>query len=65
MRKHPGFTIVTSGILAVGIAATASLFTVVKGLLLDPLPYPNSDRLAQVWTKDVDDLFDYLPLSRP
>lgn len=59
------FTAVAVLTLAVGMAATASTFSVVKGLLLDPLPYPEPDRLAQVWTKDVDALLEFVPLSTP
>ena len=63
LAKSPGFTTVAVLTLAIGIAATVSLFTVVKGLLLDPLPYPESQQLVQVWTKDAGQLFDYAPLS--
>jgi putative ABC transport system permease protein len=61
--KAPVFTIVAVLTLAIGIAATTSLFTVVKGLLSDPLPYPNSQQLVQVWTKDREQMFSYSPLS--
>ncbi len=50
------FTAVAVTTLAIGNAATSSTFTVGKGLLLDPLPYRDPDRLAQVWSKDMDAL---------
>jgi predicted permease len=65
LARSPGFTAVAVLTLAMGIAATASTFAVVKGLLFDPLPYPEPHRLAQVWTRDVDALFQFMPLSTP
>lgn len=65
LLKSPGFTFVAVGTLAVGIAATASLFSVIKGLVLDPLPYPDSHRVGQVWGKNVGAILDFTPLSTP
>ncbi len=46
--KHPGFAIVTVLILALGVGASTAIFSVVHGVLLRPLPYPDSDQLVSV-----------------
>ena len=47
--RTPGFFIVTVLTLALGIGATTAIFTVINGVLLEPLPYPNPERLVQLW----------------
>ena len=42
----PGFTIAAIFTLALGIGATAAIFTVIDGVLIKPLPYPRPDRLV-------------------
>jgi len=44
--RSPGFTLATVLTLAIGIGATTAIFTVVNGILLRPLPFPESDRLV-------------------
>jgi putative ABC transport system permease protein len=47
--RAPGFLVVAVTTLALGIAATTSIFSVVRGVLLRPLPYPEPERIVQLW----------------
>jgi putative ABC transport system permease protein len=49
LAKTPGFTLIALFTLSVGIAANASLFTVVDSVLLRKLPYPHPERLVRVY----------------
>ena len=48
LRKSPGFTVIALVALVLGIASTTVIFSVVDGILLHPLPYPDSDRILTV-----------------
>src|SRR5262245_64996499 len=52
--RSPGFFIVTILTLALGIGATSAIFSVVNGVVLQPLPYPSSDRIVQLFQVDKD-----------
>ena len=52
--RNPGFFVVTALTLALGIGATTAIFSVVNGILLQPLPYPQSDHIVQLFQIDKD-----------
>ncbi|HEY2466800.1 MAG TPA: ABC transporter permease [Terracidiphilus sp.] len=49
LRKSPAFAITVLLTLAIGIGANTAVFSVVDGVLLKPLPYPDSNRLVALW----------------
>jgi predicted permease len=55
LRRNPGFAAVAILTLALGIGANTAIFSVLDSILLQPLPFPHADRLAQI-----DPQTDYL-----
>src|SRR5271163_194832 len=52
LRKRPTFTLTAVLSLALGIAATSAVFSVIYAVLLDPFPYPGADRMMEIWLTD-------------
>ena len=47
LRKRPGFVLTAVLSLALGIGATSAVFSVIYAVLIDPFPYPGSDRMVE------------------
>jgi predicted permease len=49
LRRAPGFALAVVAVLALGIGANTAIFSIVNGVLLRPLPFPDSERLVRVY----------------
>lgn len=63
--KAPGVTAAIVLTLAIGIGANTAIFSVLHAMLLEPLPYPDADRLAFVWLDKREMGYPRMPLSGP
>ena len=61
LLKFPAFTAIVIVTLALGIGANTALFSVVNGVLLNPLPYPHSTQLVALYEKSAG--MDRAPIS--
>jgi predicted permease len=48
LRRNPSFTAIAALTLAIGIGGTTAIFSVVNGVLIQPLPYSHSERLLEI-----------------
>src|SRR5216110_1916158 len=51
MRRSPGFAAAAILTLALGMGATTAIFSVIKGVLLAPLPYREPERSVMIWSR--------------
>jgi putative ABC transport system permease protein len=52
LRRNPAFTFVAIATIVVGIGANTAMFSVVRAVMLRPLPYAKPEQLALLWTND-------------
>src|SRR6201987_3014250 len=65
LRRRPGFTLTAVFSLALGIGATSAVFSVIYAVLIDPFPYPGSDRIMEVRLIDKSGHLRYTGFSGP
>jgi putative ABC transport system permease protein len=59
--RRPAFAVTAIATIAIGIGASTAIFAVVNGVLLQPLPFPESDRLLRLSSAPVERLFGLTP----
>ncbi len=65
LRRRPGFTLTAVLSLALGIGATSAVFSVIYAVLIDPFPYPGSERIVEIRLVDKTGNDRYTGLNGP
>src|SRR5262249_24213293 len=63
LRRSPGFAVAAVLPLALGLGANTAASSVVHGLLLRPLPYPDPDRIVALWESKPEPGWERAPVS--
>ncbi len=65
LRRTPGFTLIAILVMALGIGANVALFTVVRSVLLKPLPYANPENLVALYEHNIENKkpLQHLPID--
>src|SRR5439155_4236940 len=59
LARTPAFAFVSILVIAIGIGANVALFTVVRSVLMKPLPFKDPERLVRLYEHSADDKFVY------
>ncbi len=65
LRRTPGFAILAGLLIAVGIGATTTIFSITKQVLIEPLPFTEPERLLRVWERSEPRGWTSISLSEP
>jgi putative ABC transport system permease protein len=65
LRRQPGFTLVALTVLSIGIGASTAIFSIVNGVLLEPLPYADPQRLVTMFERFPGAPIDKFGFSAP